>query len=65
VSDKPIEATEQHGGPKDKQRDTQRDDVGGDEDHSRVKTPTKKEDEQFPGMGEDEDKNYLPEKQRP
>lgn len=54
-------ATKQHGGPKDDQRDTQRRDVGGDEQHARVKTPTK-EGEHPPGMGEDEDESYVPEK---
>ena len=58
-------ATEEHGGPKDKQRDTQRSDVGGDEERSRrVKTPDKGG-EHPPGMGEDEDKKYVPEKERP
>ena len=57
-------ATKQHGGPKDEQRDTQRRDVGGDEQHSRVQPPSK-EDKNPPGMGEDEDKNYVPEKGRP
>lgn len=57
-------ATKQHGGPKDTQRDTRRRDVGGDEQHQSVKTPSGAG-EHPPGMGEDEDKDYVPEKDRP
>lgn len=62
-------STQQHGGPKDDQRDTQRRDVGGDtpaqdERHPREKTPGPGG-QHPPGMGEDEDESYVPEKQRP
>ena len=56
--------TKQHGGPKDEQRDIQRKDVAGDERHRQVKTPDK-EGEHPAGMGEDENKDYVPEKERP
>ena len=55
-------ATKQHGGPKDTQRDTQRRDVGGDEQHHRVKTPSGAG-EHPPGI--DDDKYDVPERARP
>jgi len=54
-------ATKQQDDSKDDQGDTQHSDAGGDEQHARVKTPTK-EGEHPPGMGEDEDESYVPEK---
>lgn len=55
-------ATKQPGTPKDDERDLQRQDIGGDADRrSKVKTPSKSG-EHPPGMGEDEDKDYVPEK---
>jgi hypothetical protein len=56
--------TKQHGGPKDAQRDIHRKDIADDERRHQVKTPDKGG-EHPPGMGEDEDKDYVPEKQRP
>lgn len=53
--------TQQPGSPKDDQRDIQRDDVGGDGEHAKV-VPPKQGGEHPPGMGEDEDKDYVPEK---
>jgi hypothetical protein len=57
-------ATKQPGSPKDDERDIQRRDVGGDGDdegRSKVKTPSESGGHP-PGMGEDEDKDYVPEK---
>lgn len=55
-----MAATQQPGSPKDDQRDTQRKDVGGDE-QDRRQSPSKG-DEHPPGMGEDENNSYVPEK---
>jgi hypothetical protein len=55
---------QQHGGPKDDQRDIQRQDVADKDRHQHVKTPDK-EVAHPPGMGEDESRNYVPEKERP
>jgi hypothetical protein len=55
---------QQHGGPKDDQRDIQQQDVADKDRHQHVKTPDKAG-EHPAGMGEDEDKHYVPEKERP
>lgn len=52
-------STQQHGGPKDPDRDIQRKDVGGDEQSMPQPKPVQ------PGMGEAEKKTYVPEKERP
>jgi len=56
-------AIQQPGSPKDDDRDLQRQDVADKDKHQHVKTPDKSDEQ--PGMGEDEDKSYVPEKQRP
>ena len=59
MADKTDRGDQQHGGPKDKERDTQRSDVSGDEERSRrIKTPNEGG-EHPPGMGEDEDNKYV------
>jgi hypothetical protein len=55
---------QERGGRRDHPRKRQKEDAAFDQRHRQVKTP-EKGGQHPPGMGEDEDESYVPEKERP